>query len=121
MQIKCMKRLYDNNVPSPKPILLLQKNIQTRSNNHKYIYVTCNNPLKNENKSNIKYKVNVHCMSYIENSIVANSIDQTDTLFLNNLGQCVGQLSLALEGFKHKAGHFEFIWDLQYALQAVPK
>ncbi len=28
--------------------------------------------------------------------------------------------ALALKGFEHKAGHFEFIWDLQYAMQALP-
>eukprot|EP01083_Nonionella_stella_P065379 171257_1 len=59
-------------------------------------------------------KVNVHCMSYIEHSIVAFSVDKTNMSFLSNVGRSVGKLSLALKGF-------ESMWHLQYAPKAFPK
>ena len=121
MQIQFMKLLYYNNVPSPKPILLLPQNIQKRTNYHKYIYKTTNNPLQNENSLLAKYKVNVHCMSYISNGILANKIDQTNMSFLSNLGESCGKLSHSVRTFKHKASQFEFIWDIQFAQRAFPK
>ena len=123
MQIQVMKRLHDHGVPSPKPIPLRTANNPLRQpNDHRYIYRTTNSPLKNEKKSaDAQKKVNVHCMSYIEGGILAADVDQTDVSFLQNLGESIGQLSVALQGLKHEASEFEFLWDLQYSLKAEPK
>merc|ERR1712190_198374 len=46
---------------------------------------------------------------------------KTDSAFLSNLGASIGNLSLSLKGFEHKAADFEFDWDLQYALNTIPR
>jgi len=119
MQIQMMKRLHHHQVPSPRPIPLRPA---AQRNGHRYIYRTTNNPLKNEKEStDAQKKVNVHCMSYIEGGVLAADVDQTDMSFLQNLGESIGKLSVALRGLEHEASEFEFLWDLQYSLKAEPK
>eukprot|EP01083_Nonionella_stella_P040502 109902_1 len=121
MQIQLMHRLYANDVPSPKPIPLCPQHRQTRTKYNEYIYQTTNNPLQNERTPTAKRKVNVHCMSYIQDGLMAADVDKTDVSFLSNVGQSVGKLSLALKGFQHTASDFAFVWDLRFASTAFPK
>ena len=121
MQIKVMQRLNANNVPSPHPMLLQSAHAQKRSHCHPHIYITTNYPLKNESNPSAEYKVNVHAMSFIEGGMMAADIDKTNVSLLQKLGESIGELSMALKGFEHRASDFEFDWDLQYALNAVSK